>query len=151
MKFYYTLFIVVVLLAVGCKNETCAEEKGLTSMDEYLENNNLMPQNGEQGLRYIIVEPGGEEKPNLNSFVTIRYVGMQTNDEIFDQSPGTDTRRFALRNLIRGWQLGVPLIGAGGRITLFLPSSLAYGPGGTGDICPNSELIFDIELVSFNE
>ncbi len=120
-------------------------------MDEYLATNNLSPEDGESGLRYIILEPGGEQKPNINSFVTIRYVGMQTNDEIFDQTPGTDTRRFPLNRLIPGWQLGLPLIGAGGKIQLFIPSALAYGPGGTGDICPNSELIFEIELVSFNE
>lgn len=151
MKFYTTLLFALVFLIAGCKTETCTEEKGLTTMDEYLATNNLMPEDGEAGMRYIILEPGGVEKPNLNSFVTIRYVGMQTNDEIFDQTPGTDTRRFLLRNLIGGWQLGLPLIGAGGKIQLFLPSSLAYGSGGSGDICPNSELIFEIELVSFNE
>lgn len=150
MKLYITILFTALFLALGCTDETCAEEKGLTSMDEYLMTNNLSPEDGDQGMRYIISEPGGDEKPDINSFVTIRYVGKQTNDEIFDQSPGTDTRRFALRNLIGGWQLGMPLIGAGGKITLFLPASLAYGTNGTGDICPNSELIFDIELVSFN-
>lgn len=151
MKLYATLLFATIFLIAGCETETCAEEKGLITMDEYLANNNLMPEDGEAGMRYIILEPGGVEKPNLNSFVTIRYVGMQTNDEIFDQTPGTDTRRFPLSNLIGGWQLGLPLIGAGGKIQLFIPPTLAYGSSGSGDICPNSELIFEIELVSFNE
>lgn len=151
MKLYATLLFAALFLIAGCKNETCAEEKGLTTMDEYLATNNITPEDGEAGLRYIILEPGGAEKPNLNSFVTIRYEGKQTNDEIFDQTPGTDTRRFPLRNLIGGWQLGLPLIGAGGKIQLFIPPTLGYGAGGSGDICPNSELIFEIELVSFNE
>lgn len=148
MKFYASLLFAAVFLALGCNNETCAEEKGLISMDQYLADNNLMPQEGEAGMRYIITEPGSVEKPGPTASVTVRYEGRQTNDEVFDQTVG-DPREFALTRLIPGWQLGIPLIGRGGKITLYLPASLAYGSQGTGDICPNSELIFDIELVNF--
>jgi FKBP-type peptidyl-prolyl cis-trans isomerase FkpA len=34
-------------------------------------------------------------------------------------------------------------------VTLFLPADIAYGNNRVGDICPNSDLIFEIELVSF--
>jgi len=148
MKLYVTLFFATVFLALGCNNETCAEEKGLISMDQYLADNNLSPIEGEAGMRYIINEPGGAAKPLPTAEVVVRYEGRQTNDEIFDQTTG-EARKFLLNRLIGGWQLGIPLVGAGGKITLFLPSALAYGPSGTGEICPNSELIFEIELVSF--
>lgn len=148
MKLYVILFFAVIFLALGCNNKTCAEEKGLISMDQYIADNNLTVETGELGMRYIIEEPGGAAKPMPTAEVVVRYEGRQTNDEIFDQTVG-DARKFRLDRLIGGWQLGIPLVGAGGKITLFLPSELAYGPGGTGEICPNSELIFDIELVSF--
>lgn len=148
MKFYVTLVFAVTFLAFGCSKESCAEEKGLISMDQYIADNNLTVEDGDLGMRYIIVEPGGAAKPMPTAEVMVRYEGRQTNDEIFDQTVD-DPRRFRLDRLIRGWQLGIALLGEGGKITLFLPSSLAYGPSGIGEICPNSELIFDVELVSF--
>lgn len=148
MKLYVTLFFAITFLALGCKDESCFEEKGLTSMDQYIADNNLTVESGEQGMRYIIEDPGGAAKPQPTAEVVVHYAGRQTNDVVFDQTIG-DARRFRLDRLIRGWQLGIPLVGEGGKITLFLPSDLAYGPGGTGEICPNSELIFEIELVSF--
>jgi FKBP-type peptidyl-prolyl cis-trans isomerase FkpA len=148
MKFYVTLFFAVTFLAFSCSKETCAEEAGLISMDQYIADNNLTFEDGEFGMRYTIVEPGGSAKPLPTAEVTVRYEGRQTNDEIFDQTVD-DARRFRLDRLIGGWQIGIPLVGEGGKITLYLPSALAYGPGGTDEICPDSELIFDIELVSF--
>jgi FKBP-type peptidyl-prolyl cis-trans isomerase FkpA len=48
--------------------------------------------------------------------------------------------------LILGWQYGIPLVKAGGRIMLYLPPSLGYGSQSTGTIPANSVLIFDITL-----
>jgi FKBP-type peptidyl-prolyl cis-trans isomerase FklB len=36
----------------------------------------------------------------------------------------------------------------GSKWQLFIPSNLAYGPNGQGQIGPNATLIFDIELLS---
>ena len=41
----------------------------------------------------------------------------------------------------------MPLIGTGGKITLYTPASLAYGEMGFQGIGPNQALKFDIELV----
>lgn len=152
MKLFLPLLAFAVLLFAGCANETCAEEKGLIAMDDYIatytEGTNLTVQTHESGLRYIILEPGGADKPDANADVVVNYQGRQTNDEIFDEN---DNIRFNLQRLIPGWQIGIPLIGAGGSIVLFVPSQLAYGPRGTGDICPNSNLVFDIDLISFTD
>ncbi|HAD33478.1 MAG TPA: FKBP-type peptidylprolyl isomerase, partial [Chitinophagaceae bacterium] len=56
---------------------------------------------------------------------------------------------FGLDGLIVGWQEGIPLIGAGGKIKLYLPPSLAYGSNANGNIPANSSLIFDIDLLGF--
>ncbi|MEM9930764.1 MAG: FKBP-type peptidyl-prolyl cis-trans isomerase [Bacteroidota bacterium] len=149
MKFYLGLGISLVLLAMGCSNQTCAEEAGLISLDQYIADNNLTVIEGEAGLRYIITEPGGVDRPAARDEVVVRYAGRQTNDVVFDQTLG-DPRSFCLNSLIPGWQLGIPLVGAGGKVTLFLPSDLGYGPSGSGQICPNAGLIFDIELISFD-
>lgn len=150
MKLYITLLCTAVFLAMGCQDETCFEEKGLITMDQYLTDNNLTPElDDASGLRYTIIEPGGADKPDADADVVVTYSGKQTNDEVFDSS--ADPIRFNLRRLIGGWQIGIRLIGAGGKIRLYVPSRLAYGPSGTGTICPNSDLIFDIDLVSFTD
>jgi FKBP-type peptidyl-prolyl cis-trans isomerase len=41
----------------------------------------------------------------------------------------------------------------GSKWQLFIPSDLAYGPGGTGGgpIGPNATLLFDVELIAIKE
>jgi len=152
MKLYVTLLSIAVFLTMGCMDETCFEEKGLTTMDQYLADNNLpFETDSITGLRYQIIEPGGTDKPDADADVVVRYSGKQTNDEVFDSFTATDGIRFNLRRLIPGWQVGIRLVGAGGSIRLYVPSRLAYGPSGTGNICPNSDLIFDIDLISFTD
>ena len=82
--------------------------------------------------------------------VTVKYAGRLTNGTYFDPTtPGTtSTATFALWQVIVGWQKGVPLISAGGKISLYIPPSLGYGSVPKGSIPANSILIFDIELVS---
>ena len=61
-----------------------------------------------------------------------------------------DTVKLSLPQTIMGWQMGVPLIGEGGRIKLLIPSQYGYGNKEQGDIPKNSVLIFDIDLILFN-
>ena len=149
-----TLASLVILLAFGCQRGTCAEERGLIPIREYISNNNIAVQdttiNGIEFF-YKIDNPGGEERPNLRSDIRVVYEGRETNDMVFAATSSGDTNRFNMSRMIAGWQLGIPLIGEGGKISLFLPSRLGYGPRGSGTaICPNSDLIFNIELVSFS-
>jgi FKBP-type peptidyl-prolyl cis-trans isomerase FkpA len=50
---------------------------------------------------------------------------------------------------IKGWEVGVPGMRAGGKRELLIPSTMAYGErgGGGGKIPPNSDLLFEIELI----
>ena len=50
--------------------------------------------------------------------------------------------------LIAGWNEGIPGMKVGGKRTLTIPSSKAYGTTGKGAIPPNAGLVFDIELVT---
>lgn len=50
--------------------------------------------------------------------------------------------------VIRGWDQGIQGMCVGEKRKLRIPSDLGYGPRGAGDkIPPNSDLIFDIELL----
>lgn len=158
-KAFITTLGIFVLLISGCfpkdncdldpnlnVNETQLEAD-VEAIEAYLNENNIEAKVHSSGLRYVINEPGDGDKPTLCDQVTVRYEGRLMSDgSVFD---GTDqARAFGLNRLITGWQIGIPLIKKGGNITLYIPSVYGYGSRGSGDsIPPNSNLIFDIELV----
>ena len=145
--------ILVLLLAVTFGLTACnkdddyeaqlAIDKGI--IEDYLANNGLTAQSTSQGLYYIIDNQGTGGQPNINSIVTVRYTGKFLNGSVFDSG----TISYSLSGLIEGWQIGIPLFNAGGSGTLFVPSGLGYGTTGSGSIAPNTVLIFDMELISF--
>jgi FKBP-type peptidyl-prolyl cis-trans isomerase FkpA len=66
----------------------------------------------------------------------------------FDATNAGSPASFKLVNpgVIEGWVLGIPGMKVGGKRTLIIPSSLAYGAAGNGAIPPNAGLVFDVEL-----
>ena len=57
---------------------------------------------------------------------------------------------FNLDNVIVGWKEGLVGMKVGGERRLLVPSAKAYGKKGSvsGDIPPNTDLVFDIKLIS---
>lgn len=102
----------------------------------------------ESGLQYQIVAAGNEVKPGEKDTVFVHYTGTLIDGTQFDASdPEKDPVRMMMNRVIKGWTEGLQYIGEGGRIKLFIPAELGYGQRGTGQIKPNSALIFDIDLV----
>lgn len=165
MKYFLLLISGALLLNACSKKNECTSTAGnsiapdaeKTRVTNYL-NANPDPaavQLENSGLYYSISNAGSSKKPTQCSRVEIKYVGKNENGSIFDQTLGTSTRTFSLSGLIEGWKRGMPLIGEGGKIRLYVPPALAYGPGGLIDnrtgaviIPPNQIIIFDIELVA---
>jgi len=92
------------------------------------------------------VKPGGT--------VTVHYTGWLTDGTKFDSSlDRKEPLRFWLGKgqVIKGWDEGVTGMKVGGKRQLRIPSKIGYGERGNGNIPPNADLVFDVELVSVSK
>jgi FKBP-type peptidyl-prolyl cis-trans isomerase FklB len=102
------------------------------------------------GLQYEVLRAGKDTiKPTIDSKVRCHYHGTLIDGKVFDSSVDRgEPITFPLRNVIRGWQEGLPLMTVGSKWKFFIPSDLGYGDAGTGGpIGPGATLIFEVELL----
>jgi FKBP-type peptidyl-prolyl cis-trans isomerase len=114
----------------------------------YLDDNNLTAERTNTGLYYHIENQGDGAEITSNSLVVVKYKGTFINGVEFDASSATGAN-FDISNLIPGFAEGLQLFNVGGKGTLYIPPSLAYGSEGiSGKIPRNAVLIFEIEILS---
>ncbi|WP_166269603.1 FKBP-type peptidyl-prolyl cis-trans isomerase [Marinobacter caseinilyticus] len=105
----------------------------------------------DSGLQYEVIEEGEGDKPTADDQVKVHYTGALLNGEVFDSSRDRgEPVTFGLSQVIPGWTEGLQLMSEGSRYKLYIPSELAYGPGGNRSIGPNETLVFDVELLEIN-
>lgn len=105
----------------------------------------------ESGLQYEVLQKGEGKKPAETDTVKVHYTGELLSGEVFDSSRERgEPVTFALNQVIPGWTEGLQLMSEGARYKLYIPSDLAYGPGGNRAIGPNETLVFDVELLDVN-
>lgn len=97
--------------------------------------------------------PGAGAEVLPGATVTAHYTGALVADGTIFQSSHDRGQpvTFPLGNVIEGWQKGVPGMKVGGTRRLVIPAAQAYGSHSPApNIPPNSDLVFDIELVAIN-
>jgi FKBP-type peptidyl-prolyl cis-trans isomerase len=104
------------------------------------------------GLMYQVMIPAEGPKPNAASVVTVNYVGTLIDGTIFDSSYSRgEPATFELSKTIEGFEEGIQLMSVGSRYRFTMPSYLAYGEQGVGEIIsPGDTLIFEVELLEIN-
>jgi FKBP-type peptidyl-prolyl cis-trans isomerase FkpA len=140
--------LLLVLVVASCSKKDNQPEIDDQIIQNYLKTNNLTAIKDPSGLYYIMTVTGTGTNPTSSSTVEVKYKGTLVNGTIFDQTTTDKTATFPLNGLIRGWEIGIPLMKKGGKATFYLPSALGYGSTTTGPIPANSVLIFDIELIN---
>lgn len=140
--------IIFALVLAGCSKKdkdggctTAAEDDA--KMQAYISANGITATQHASGLYYQIIEPGSGATPTITSTVKANYTGKFTNNTSFDAGVSS----FPLDGVIKGWQIGIPLIKQGGKIKLIIPPYLAYGCNDYRGIPGNSVLVFDVELL----
>lgn len=124
----------------------------------------------ESGIVYKITKQGDDavKATDPRDVVKVHYTGRTRTGRVFDSSlyenlpeevqeqrkqympdsyDKNEPVEFPLNRVIPGWTEGMQLVGKGGKITLWIPSDLAYGPRGNRGIGPNEALEFEVELI----
>ena len=101
------------------------------------------------GLQYEIIKEGKGAKPKATDKVRVHYQGTLINGVVFDSSVERgEPAEFPLNAVIPGWTEILQLMPVGSKWRIVIPSELAYGSRGAGDVIrPNMTLIFEIELL----
>lgn len=142
MKIYSTSIIASVMAISACTsnqdNATTQEAQNITT---------------ESGLMVEIIQQGTGEKPQTGDIVKVHYTGtLKATGEKFDSSVDRgEPIEFPLGigRVIPGWEEGIAMLNKGTKARLIIPAALGYGEHKTGPIPPNSDLVFEVELVDF--
>lgn len=104
------------------------------------------------GLKYIRLNETEGTPVTAGSTVAVHYTGYLLDGTIFDSSISRGepiSFPIGVGRVIKGWDEGIALLKVGEKARLLIPSALAYGERGAGGLIPpNTDLIFDVELVS---
>lgn len=147
---YFALIGLVLIAMTGCRKESRAE-KDEAAIQVFLNSHpEINAKRHSSGVYYQIYEPGSGGYPNTFSTVKVEYRGYLTDGTLFDQTSEGQTRTFKLYQLVKGWQIAVPLLQKGGSGLFIIPSELGYGKTESGNVPANSVLVFEIKLVDFN-
>jgi FKBP-type peptidyl-prolyl cis-trans isomerase len=150
---YISLLFIGLVLFTACKKEdestnpsSQAEQDQI--LQDYFTENNITPQKTASGLYYVVTEQG---TPIQNGeTITVNYEGKLLSGEKFDSSFDRGqpfSFPVGTGRVIQGWDEGIPLIGKGGKGTLYLPSHLGYGSRASGSVIkPYSILVFRVEV-----
>lgn len=103
------------------------------------------------GLKYEDLVVGTGATPKAGQTCSVHYIGWLTNGSKFDSSRdrGTPfTFPIGQGSVIKGWDEGVMGMKVGGKRKLWVPPAMAYGADGYPPVIPpNSELVFEVELL----
>ncbi|MGM9847705.1 MAG: FKBP-type peptidyl-prolyl cis-trans isomerase [Muribaculaceae bacterium] len=101
------------------------------------------------GLQYEVIAEGDGNKPAANNTVKVHYTGSLIDGTVFDSSVQRgEPAVFGVTQVIPGWVEALQMMTVGSKWRLFIPSELAYGANGAGNIIgPNATLIFEVELL----
>ena len=101
------------------------------------------------GLQYEVIKEGNGKLAKATDQVKCHYEGTLIDGTLFDSSVKRGQPAvFGVNQVIPGWVEALQLMPEGSKWKLYIPSELAYGAQGAGEmIPPHSTLVFEVELL----
>jgi|SRR5579859_2639618 len=138
--------------------------KDTVLIDTYLKEKNITVLKTSSGLRYTITKPGKGENAKEGQTTKVNYAGYLLNGKYFDTNIENVAKEknmyreggrylpyevtIGRSSVIQGWHEALKLMNKGAKMTVFIPSTLAYGSRArSADITENSILAFDLEII----
>ncbi len=125
------------------------------------------------GLKILFTQKGDGVKPAEGSKILMNYAGYLQNGTLFDSNLEDIAKKYDVYDhrradsggyapmpsdfskearLIPGFREGLLAMSIGDKATIFIPAHLAYGERGIPNVIPpNSDLVFELELVGMAE
>lgn len=105
-----------------------------------------------QGVKIDDKKLGTGPAAKKGSKVGMRYIGKLNDGKVFDSNKKGKVFSFTIGDgsVIKGWDIGVAGMQAGGERRITIPADLAYGKKGVAGIPGNAELTFDLRLLEVN-
>lgn len=143
------------LMAKREADQKAAADKNKTASDTFLAENGKKDgvKTTASGLQYKVITEGKGAKPKADETVEVNYKGTLIDGTEFDSSyKRNQSVTFPVGGVIPGWTEALQLMPVGSKFELYIPSDLAYGPGGTGGVIgPNQALVFEVELLDIKK
>ncbi|OYT17839.1 MAG: peptidylprolyl isomerase [Bacteroidetes bacterium 4572_77] len=121
------------------------------TISNYIELNKVKVKPTESGLYYIETVAGTGEQAVAGDKVKVHYNGTLLDGTKFDSSYDRDSPfEFTIGKgqVIKGWDEGIAMMKVGGKATLIIPSSIAYGAQARGGVIhAYAPLKFEVELL----
>jgi cyclophilin family peptidyl-prolyl cis-trans isomerase len=147
-------------------------EKAQKQMAKFIADNKQKAKQFSSGLRKLVTKKGTGGKPVQGSTVLVDYAGFFEDGRLFDTSVLEVAKAFNRYDerkdqanayhpfqmifsdkatLVPGFKEGMLSMEYGEKAVLFIPSHLAYGEKGAGGVIPpNTDLVFEIEIIDEN-
>lgn len=106
------------------------------------------------GVRFLERKTGEGPFIQEGDRVEAVYEGRLLDGTVFNRKTGDfHTYRFTVgaepRQVIRGWEMAMPRMQAGGKYTVAIPAEFAYrDKGRAGQVPPYATVVFDIEILA---
>jgi len=125
--------------------------KQVAEIEQKLKDEGVSYQQTPEGMFYVVEQEGNGPLPKDGETVKVHYTGWLMNGQKFDSSVDRGqpfSFMLGTGRVIKGWELALRLMKKGEKIMVYLPSDLAYGERGAGEVIPpNAILVFEIELL----
>ncbi|WP_374165634.1 FKBP-type peptidyl-prolyl cis-trans isomerase [Arcticibacter sp. MXS-1] len=140
-----------------------AKNQEAGKISNYISSKNLKPSKTPSGLNYIVDKQGNGPKPAAGDTVKLNYTGRFLTGKIFQTSVAEVAKKenqfnpmapyepmkvvAGARATIPGFDEALLMFPKGTKVTLILPSKLAYGEQGSPAIPPYMPLIFELDIL----